>query len=365
MNHPPLWLRSTLVVMLLLITACQPIQPEAAQSTTQTTDPQIQNAMSAAPPAIAQEATILGWPNEEGGEMVVLREGSNGWTCIADWPASPGNDPSCNDPVWMAWNDAYAKGEEPEITGPGLAYMLQGGSDPSNTDPMATEPAPGEDWVATPPHMMILLPDGFDAANFTTDHHSGYPYIMWDGTPYEHLMVPIVGATPVEMGNADAQVANILAAAPAVVALNATILGEPTTAGGDMVVLQEGDNGWICYDDRSVSPGNAPACYDEQWNVFNEAYMAGEAPVLTAPGIGYMLQGGSDESNTDPLATGPAPGEEWITTPSHIMLLLPDGFDAANFTTDHHSGYPYIMWDGTPYEHLMVPVNSEETEMGM
>ncbi len=75
-----------------------------------------------------------------------------------------------------------------------------------------------------------------------------------------------------------------------------------------------------------------------------------------ATGVSYMLAGGSDESNTDPMATGPAPGAEWIATPPHIMLLMPGGFDADIFTTDHGSGYPYIMWDGTPYEHLMIPV---------
>lgn len=191
MHYPALWLRSTLFVILLLTTACQPIQPPAPQTADQITDAKIQNAMSAAPLAIAKDATILDWPTAEGGDMVVLREGSNAWICIVDWPASPGNDPQCNDAVWTAWTDAYAKGEAPEISAPGLSYMLQGGSDPSNTDPMAMPPASAEDWVTTPAHLMLLVPGGFDAAQFTTDHHSGFPYIMWDGTPYEHLMIPV------------------------------------------------------------------------------------------------------------------------------------------------------------------------------
>jgi hypothetical protein len=70
--------------------------------------------------------------------------------------------------------------------------MLAGGSDPSNTDPMAMAPAPGAAWITTPPHIMLLVPGGFDAKQFTTDPASGFPYIMWDGTPYEHLMVPVV-----------------------------------------------------------------------------------------------------------------------------------------------------------------------------
>jgi hypothetical protein len=192
-------------LLVVVLAACQPIQPETASAapihadTVSPSDPvevQIANAMSAAPMAIAQDATILGFPKEEGGDMVVLRKGSNNWVCYADWPASPGNDPQCNDPVWEIFAAAYAAGTEPEITGPGIGYMLAGGSDPSAHDPYLMQPAEGEEWVASPAHIMLLLPGGFDSAYYTTDHASGHPYIMWDGTPYEHLMVPV--ANPAE-----------------------------------------------------------------------------------------------------------------------------------------------------------------------
>ncbi len=320
-------------------------------------DALIANAESAGITAITQDATIMDW-DEEGMPSVLLREGTNGWTCLTDWPASPGNDPQCFDTVWAAWSDAYMAGEVPELDSPGLSYMLAGGSDPSNTDPFAMEPAAGEEWISTPPHMMILAPGGFDAANFATEPKPDEPYIMWDGTPYEHLMVPVVPMTAEEAaaedaGDADAELTSIMSSAPAGIIQKATILGNPTEEGGDMVVLQEGDSGWVCYADRLVSPGNDPACYDSMWE---ELFGAAEPPEVTRVGVSYMLAGGSDESNTDPMATGPAEGEEWITTPPHLMLLVPGGFDADLFTTDHGSGYPYIMWDGTPYEHLMVPI---------
>ena len=174
------------------VPAPTPMPAPAAESPTPDTAARIANAMSAAPLAIAGSATLLDWPVKEGDPMVVLRQGTNNWTCIADWPVSPGNDPVCNDPVWTTWNDAYAAGKVPEITTPGIAYMLAGGSDPSNTDPMAMAPAPGEAWITTPSHIMLLVPGGFDAKQFSTDPASGQPYIMWDGTPYEHLMVPVV-----------------------------------------------------------------------------------------------------------------------------------------------------------------------------
>jgi hypothetical protein len=151
----------------------------------------IESAMSAAPSAISKDATILDNAFADDGTFVVLRDGSNGWYCFPDIPASPGNDPQCMDQTWLDWNYAFYAGEEPSVTVPGLEYMLQGGSDPSNTDPFATEPAAGEEWVSSPPHIMLLLPGDLDQSVFSTDHDSGGPYIMWAGTPYEHIMMPV------------------------------------------------------------------------------------------------------------------------------------------------------------------------------
>ena len=82
-------------------------------------------------------------------------------------------------------------GEEPNTTVPGIAYMLQGSTDASNTDPFATEPAAGEEWVVSPPHIMIILPEELDQSVFSTDHASGGAFIMFAGTPYEHIMMPV------------------------------------------------------------------------------------------------------------------------------------------------------------------------------
>jgi hypothetical protein len=151
----------------------------------------IEEAMSAGPMAIARDATIMDFPAIDTDPPVLLREGSNGWTCWTDWPATPGLDPLCGDEMWEELGGAMAEGREPNITRPGLSYMLQGGSDPSNTDPFALEPAPGEDWISTPPHVMLIYPNPLDPASFSTDPDSGEPYIMWAGTPYEHIMMPV------------------------------------------------------------------------------------------------------------------------------------------------------------------------------
>jgi hypothetical protein len=73
-----------------------------------------------------------------------------------------------------------------------VIYMLAGGSDAGNTDPYATKPHPGEDWVTTGPHIMIVgskeVLSGYPAS---IKPDTSAPYVMWAGTPYAHLMVPL------------------------------------------------------------------------------------------------------------------------------------------------------------------------------
>ncbi|HZS34332.1 MAG TPA: hypothetical protein VFC42_13245 [Methylomirabilota bacterium] len=148
----------------------------------------IANAMSAAPPAVAREATIVAVdPN---GQMRVLRPGTGPFTCMPDNPVTPGNDPMCLDRNGMEWAHAWMTHAAPPPK-VGFGYMLMGGSDASNDDPYATGPAPGTRWIDTGPHVMILNPgplaDGYPK-------HAGdpsKPYVMWPGTPYEHLMIPV------------------------------------------------------------------------------------------------------------------------------------------------------------------------------
>ena len=149
-------------------------------------------AMSAAPPAIGRNATIM--QLNAAGELVELRPGTNGWLCIPDEnPAAPGNAPMCMDQHWQAWMDAFMAGEPPAIDGVGTSYMLQGGPVASNTDPLAQGPPAGSDWLYDGPHLMIIVPDPAMLDGYPTEHGIGAPYVMWAGTPYAHLMVPAGG----------------------------------------------------------------------------------------------------------------------------------------------------------------------------
>jgi hypothetical protein len=152
----------------------------------------IESAISAGPSTITENATIMD------GE-VVLREGSNGWTCFPDTPGTPGADPLCLDETWMGWLQALVAGEEPDTQVVGVAYMLSGGSD-SNIDPFAAGPEEGNEWVISPAHVMIIMPGDIDQTVFTTDPLSGGPWTMWAGTPYEHIMIPVDTHAMAEMG---------------------------------------------------------------------------------------------------------------------------------------------------------------------
>jgi hypothetical protein len=179
------------VVCFLLLAQSQGAQAAAAKATPKSKEEKIRNAMSAAPKAIAKDATILDYPAQEGGEMPVLRKGTNEWTCLPDDPKTPGNDPMCLDRMAVKWAQAWMSKTEPKITAAGIGYMLQGGSTPSNSDPFAKKPSAGEKWMKEAPHLMIFQVVKLDPTIYSSDPHSGGPWIMWGGTPYEHLMVPV------------------------------------------------------------------------------------------------------------------------------------------------------------------------------
>jgi hypothetical protein len=73
-----------------------------------------------------------------------------------------------------------------------------------------------------------------------------------------------------------------------------------------------------------------------------------------------MLRGDKGASNTDPYATGPTSSNEWVVSPPHIMVLYTDPKMLDVYPTDPKNGGPWVMWKGTPYAHLMVPVAAKQ-----
>jgi hypothetical protein len=150
----------------------------------------IAQAEEAAPAAVSTNATVLA--PDATGAMTTLREGTNGWWCMPDNPATPGPDPMCGDANAMEWAMAWMGHTEPPAGKVGFMYMLAGGTDASNTDPYATEPASDADWVRTGRHVMIVNAMSM-MASYPEDAvpDTSAPYVMWAGTPYAHLMIPV------------------------------------------------------------------------------------------------------------------------------------------------------------------------------
>jgi hypothetical protein len=140
--------------------------------------------MAAAPPQVVEDATIM---RTENGAMQVLKKGSNAWTCM-----EAAGVPMCLDPNAMEWVQAWqTRGPAPTKTG--FIYMMAGDTGASNTDPWATEKTPDNHWIQTGSHVMIVGPAAKEMTGYprTTDPDPSKPYIMWSGSPYEHVMIPV------------------------------------------------------------------------------------------------------------------------------------------------------------------------------
>jgi hypothetical protein len=143
-------------------------------------------AMSAGPAEIAKNATIADMTEMNGQAPPELRPGTNGWVCYAMV-----HQPMCLDKGWQKWAAAWMSKSDPKIEGTGFAYMLRGDTGASNTDPFATAATADNQWVVSPPHLMLLLPDPKMLDAYPTDPKNGGPWVMWKGTPYAHIMAPV------------------------------------------------------------------------------------------------------------------------------------------------------------------------------
>ncbi len=349
----------SILVLALLVSACVTIQPPTEMSGDAAADAKIEEAMRAAPSAISAEATIVEWPDGPGSEMVVLREGTNRWSCTPAFSFYPDDvgKPICMDDVWLAFMKARLANEEfAPVTTPGIAYMLDGGGGPSISDPFLTEPAPGDNWIkGAPPHLMILTPGDISDYPRTPGPE---PWNMFPDTPFAHLMVTVLA--PVEaVSNTelDPKFEEAMRAAPSAISAEATIVEWPDGPGSEMVVLREGTNRWTCTAGFSFYPEGIgkPICMDDVWLAFMKARLANEElSPITTPGIAYMLDGGGGPSISDPFATEPAPDGNWIKdAPPHLMILTPGDISDYPRTPGPE---PWHMFPDTSFAHLMVTV---------
>ncbi len=187
-----------LLSIILFLSACQPVavptnnasptadtaasqdEATAAPEPERTLEEKIANAISAGPAAIAQDATILdyskewpgNWPDEPAPELIEIRAGTNGWTCIVDIPDTPGNDPMCLNETYLEVLLARYNLVDSPSTGVGFGYMLQGGGP-----------------IGSPPHMMVFMPESNESFDAFGSEPGPFPWIMFPETSHQHLMV--------------------------------------------------------------------------------------------------------------------------------------------------------------------------------
>ncbi|WP_146110090.1 hypothetical protein [Salinibacter sp. 10B] len=155
----------------------------------------------------------------------------------------------------------------------------------------------------------------------------------------------------------EAKIRSAMSAAVPSIAEKATIKDWPSEPGGKMVTLREGSEDWTCLPDMPDTPGNDPMCLDAPWMTWADAWMNKTEPQITKMGFGYMLQGGTPESNTDPYAEGPTSDNEWMDTGvPHLMILAPEASMLEGLPTNPKNGGPWVMWRNTPYVHIMAPM---------
>ncbi|OGW66615.1 MAG: hypothetical protein A3H49_08130 [Nitrospirae bacterium RIFCSPLOWO2_02_FULL_62_14] len=148
----------------------------------------IKLALSAAPAHISKDAAVM-LPDKEG-RLVEAKKGSNGFTCIPTVNNRPVPDPMCFDAAVGQWVDALVnKKEQPGNTVPGISYMARGGYHWEKDGKILMNEEPGAKLVKEPPHWMLMWPFDSKAAGLPTLPNPSGVYIMFDGSPFAHLMV--------------------------------------------------------------------------------------------------------------------------------------------------------------------------------
>lgn len=180
-------LRVILGGLTIAVVLAAPINIRAQQMGSMSDSDYLAKVMTAAPASVVKGATIV--QMQKSGTMRTLQTGSNGFTCMV----AADNDAMCLDNNATQWARAWMMHTAPPNS-VGFVYMLAGDNGASNTDPYATAPADGNHWVKTGPHVMIVGPSATTMGYPNSlDPDPTKPYVMWSGTPYAHVMIPVGG----------------------------------------------------------------------------------------------------------------------------------------------------------------------------
>lgn len=146
------------------------------------------NAARAGAPAHISDAAAIA-RMEPNGRVTMVREGTNGFTCFIIPDGS--NAPTCADAGGLGMlKAAFSQTPPPPMTAPGIAYMAKGGMHLETPEgEIAMAPSATTKQVSEPPHWMLMWPVSAAASGLPTRPNPGGVYVMFDGTPYAHLMI--------------------------------------------------------------------------------------------------------------------------------------------------------------------------------
>ena len=131
-----------------------------------------------------------------------MREGTNGWTCRNLVPMPDGGfadahatAAACSDPNAVAWVEAYIADKTPQLKGDGWIWMKHGDLGVDNFKPYTDgqKDAGHKHYIESGAHMMLMPKDPTSLDGQTTDYTTGAPYVMFKGTKFVHLMIPLDG----------------------------------------------------------------------------------------------------------------------------------------------------------------------------
>lgn len=144
-------------------------------------------ALSAAPAHISRDAGVMIYGTD--GKLAETKKGTNGFTCIPTVMNLPDPDPMCMDAAAQQWlTDITNNAPKPGNTVPGIAYMARGGSHFEKGGKVVMS-GDGAKVVKEPPHWMVMWPFEAAATKLPIAPNPSGTYIMFEGSPYAHLMV--------------------------------------------------------------------------------------------------------------------------------------------------------------------------------
>lgn len=179
------------MITLIAATLLVPIGPSLVRPQA-TVAQKIASAMAAAPASIAKGAMIVDRAGTDG-KMKILRQGTNGWTCMPNDPKPKyaNNNAMCMDANFADFMAAMRARKRPALKAMGLAFMLTSDQWISNTTPSAKIPTPDNEWHHVSSAMMIAYPDRSTLAGLPVKPTNTGAYVMWANTPYAHVMIPL------------------------------------------------------------------------------------------------------------------------------------------------------------------------------